>query len=64
MTNEESPALLSGSEPVLSDDRRVWQCPHCDHCLSYRHQDRGVAELAANSHVNRQHTGAKTIVIL
>jgi len=58
------PPLLPISESGLPDDRQVWQCPHCDHCLRYRPQDRSVAELAANSHVSRQHKATKTIIIL
>ena len=41
-----------------------WQCPYCAHSLEYAPRDREVAELAANSHVNRQHKAAKAIVLL
>ena len=40
-----------------------WQCPYCAHCLEYAPRDREAAELAANSHVNRQHKAAKSVVI-
>jgi len=52
--------------PFLSsaDAKRTWQCPLCDHTLRYSAGTRDVAEMAANSHVSRQHKGEKLIVIL
>ena len=47
-----------------ADTKRTWQCPFCDHTLRYSPATREVAELGANSHVNRQHKGEKLIVIL
>jgi hypothetical protein len=52
--------------PFLSsaDTKRTWQCPFCDHSLRYSATTRDVAEMAANSHVSRQHKGENVIVIL
>ena len=58
-----SPPISSRAEAGRSADRQIWQCPYCDHRLSYRPQDRDVAEMAANSHVVRQHKVAGSIVI-
>lgn len=47
-----------------AESKRTWQCPLCDHTLQYSTTTREVAEMAANSHVSRQHKGERLIVIL
>ena len=53
-----------GPFPSSSNAKRTWQCPFCDHTLRYSATTREVAEMAANSHVSRQHKGESVIVIL
>ena len=69
MPNECATAPQGSHSLPCSPERPIspklcWACPHCDHFLMYRAQDRDVAELAANSHVCRQHRETKTIVLL
>ena len=61
---QRSQPLPSCSAVPQSDGKQTWKCPHCEHFLSYRLRDREVAELAANSHIRRQHKAAETIVML
>lgn len=56
-----SPLFPHPHEP---SDKETWRCPYCEHSLRYSFRDREVAELAANSHVNRQHRDVKTIIVL
>jgi hypothetical protein len=56
-----SPLLPQAHEP---NDKETWNCPYCEHSLRYSLRDREVAELAANSHVNRQHRDVMTIIVL
>ena len=56
-----SPVL---AEAHKANDKQEWTCPYCEHSLRYSLRDREVAELAANSHINRQHRDVKTIIIL
>jgi len=44
--------------------RLLWQCPFCDHSLSYKESTRDAAELAANSHLSRQHKAENAIILL
>lgn len=53
-----------GPFPSFADTKRVWRCPFCDHELSYAFKTKGAAELAANSHIARQHKSENLIVIL
>ena len=43
--------------------KSLWQCPFCDHTLMYSAHTKDVAEIAANSHVSRQHKNEELIVI-
>jgi hypothetical protein len=56
-----SPLLPQADEAT---GKETWNCPYCEHSLRYTLRDREVAELAANSHVNRQHRDVKTIIVL
>ena len=53
-----------GPFPSSEQAKRTWQCPFCDHALQYSATTREVAEMAANSHVGRQHKNEALIVIL
>ena len=48
----------------ISSSGRNWKCPFCDHSLTYEAKNRDVAELAAHSHINRQHKQKKMILVL
>ena len=53
-----------GSFSFSEARRQTWQCPFCDHTLSYQDKTKSVAELAANSHISRQHKNERLIVLL
>lgn len=55
---------FSSAAPTACVTREVWHCPFCDHELSYVSKTKDVAELAANSHIARQHRSENVIVIL
>ena len=55
---------FSSAAPTACVTREVWHCPFCDHELSYVSKTKDAAELAANSHIARQHKGENVIVIL
>lgn len=48
----------------FSSSKRGWKCPFCDHSLTYDAESKDVAEMAANSHVSRQHKQKKMILVL
>ena len=47
-----------------SSTERTWKCPFCDHTLTYEAKNRDVAELAAHSHISRQHKQKNMILVL
>lgn len=53
-----------GPFSFTNEGKCTWQCPFCDHALAYSAMARDAAELAANSHVSRQHKRKKLIVML
>ena len=50
--------------PGKDVERRVWNCPFCDHELRYTFPSKDAAELAANSHMSRQHKRESMFVVL
>jgi len=54
------PGLSAYSEPSFERngapaEMQTWHCPYCRHNLSFRPEDRDVAELAVRSHMTRRH---------
>ncbi len=35
--------------------KRLWQCPYCDHSLTFADEQEDVVEMAIASHLTRQH---------
>ena len=48
---------LSPRITVLGERRgmREWECPYCSHSILYDPKDQEVVDLAAESHLSRQH---------
>ena len=46
---------ITKAQGISGTVRKSWKCPFCDHGFMYGATDADVAEMAANSHLNRQH---------
>ena len=57
-------SFSSFTPPTNDAMRYVWRCPFCEHWLRYTIESKETAELAANSHMSRQHKQAGMVVVL